>query len=51
MEKGLSVLEGREISIPVDYDMKFFILKGGKKGEALTASEIRAAKKVRLGSQ
>lgn len=32
VEKGLSVLEGREISIPVDYDMKFFILKGGKKG-------------------
>lgn len=32
VEKGLSVLEGREISIPVDYDMKFCILKGGKKG-------------------
>lgn len=41
MEKGLSVLEGREISIPVDYDMKFFILKGGKKGEALTARKVR----------
>lgn len=47
VEKGLSVLEGREISIPVDYDMKFFILKGGKKGEALTARKVRFGRRKR----
>ncbi|XP_061178676.1 uncharacterized protein LOC133187331 isoform X2 [Saccostrea echinata] len=41
VEKGLSVLEGREISIPVDYGMKFCSLKGGKKsGKEQTLSEI-----------
>ncbi|XP_055995392.1 uncharacterized protein LOC125645660 isoform X2 [Ostrea edulis] len=41
IERGLSVLEGREISIPVDYDMKFCTLKGGKKsGKEATLDEI-----------
>lgn len=41
MEKGLFVLEGCEISIFVDYDMKFFILKGGKKGEVFMVRKVR----------
>ncbi|XP_062571756.1 uncharacterized protein LOC134233760 isoform X2 [Saccostrea cucullata] len=41
VERGLSVLEGREISIPVDYGMKFCSLKGGKKsGKEQTLNEI-----------
>ena len=33
VERGLSVLEGREISIPADYNLKLCILKGGKKSQ------------------
>lgn len=33
VERGLSVLEGREISIPADYNLKLCIIKGGKKSQ------------------
>lgn len=51
-EKGMYGLQGRQISIPVDYDVKFNVMKHGKpKGKLLTLQELISQKDLPLDVQ